>query len=138
VQNVVFQARAGTGKTVAFVINAIARCNPAWGHVQACIVSPTVVLNAQTAKVVEELAQGTGIRVAAAIDRNDPEYSLHAPITAQILCVTPGTLLGWCRASRGKRFIPSPEKIQVCFAISIRPRTVQWVHTVDPRALRIR
>ena len=124
-----FQQRAGTGKTVAFVINAIARCNPAWGHVQACIVSPTVLLNQQTAKVVEELAQGvqanagvvadlargTGIRVAAAIDRNDPAYSLQAPITAQILCATPGTLLGWCRATRGKKFIPNPEKIQVCF-----------------------
>lgn len=59
---------------MAFVINCITRCDPAYKGVQAVIISPTVLLNKQTAEVVEELAKGTGITVAAAIDRNDPEY----------------------------------------------------------------
>lgn len=73
-QNVVFQQRAGTGKTVAFVINCITRCNPKIEGVQAVILSPTVLLSKCTAEVVAELAAGTGITVAAAVDKSDPQY----------------------------------------------------------------
>mmetsp|Transcript_35511 Transcript_35511/g.92859 ORF Transcript_35511/g.92859 Transcript_35511/m.92859 type:complete len:608 (+) Transcript_35511:59-1882(+) len=114
IHNVVFQQRAGTGKTVAFVLNCITRCDPNFHGVQAIILSPTVILNDQTADIVKELTQGSGISVAAQIDRRSKKYALKAPIRAQILCSSPHPLKTWLRkGGRGKSYIPEPERIRV-------------------------
>lgn len=112
-QNIVFQQRAGTGKTVAFVVNVLSRVDKDRDGVQAIILSPTALLCQQTAEVINTtLATGTGIKAVAAI--NDRTLRLTAPIKEQILCATPKTALNWVTQSgRREKFIPDPTQIKV-------------------------
>jgi len=55
--DIIFQSQTGTGKTAAFAITMLSRCDPNIKGVQAVCVCHTIHLAQQTAKVVNQLAK---------------------------------------------------------------------------------
>ena len=61
--DIIVQAKAGNGKTAAFVFGLAIRINPNKYETQALILLPTVILADQVAEVVKNLTYHTGITV---------------------------------------------------------------------------
>eukprot|EP00007_Cunea_sp_BSH-02190019_P002064 CAMPEP_0174244426 /NCGR_PEP_ID=MMETSP0417-20130205/35225_1 /TAXON_ID=242541 /ORGANISM="Mayorella sp, Strain BSH-02190019" /LENGTH=514 /DNA_ID=CAMNT_0015324111 /DNA_START=39 /DNA_END=1580 /DNA_ORIENTATION=+ len=89
-RNVVGQAPTGTGKTAAFVLGALSKCDPNTDAPQALIVSPTRELTRQLYDVVLELGKFTKLKYQLVV----PDASgLTQAIRAQVVIGTPGKLL---------------------------------------------
>jgi len=61
--DMITQAKAGNGKTAAFVIGSVLRIDPTLHSTQLLILSPTQLLTDQTMEVVKNLTKNTGLIV---------------------------------------------------------------------------
>lgn len=97
----IYQSQAGTGKTAAFAITMLSRCNPAQKCPQAVCISHTIHLAQQTGEVLRELAQFTDIKVAVH-HKIDQGYMLQEgqKIQEQVLVITPGKMAGYCKQEK--------------------------------------
>lgn len=100
-KNLIAQAQSGTGKTAAFTLGMLSKCDPSKKVPQALCISPTRELAGQTAKVIAILGQFTGLEIQLAV--------LDAPapkkITAQIVVGTPGKVLDFLKRSMDPKTI---------------------------------
>jgi ATP-dependent RNA helicase DDX19/DBP5 len=97
--NGVFQAQSGSGKTVAFTLGMLSRCDASLEECQALCVSPTRELANQTMVVVETMGQNTGMRFRRAMPGFEVERGTK--ITEQVIVGTPGRVEMWLK----KKFI---------------------------------
>ena len=82
------QAKNGSGKTGAFGLAMLAAVDPNMQRVQALCMSPTRELAIQTTRVLQQLAQFTGIQSVSVI--GGVRYT--QPITSHIVVATPGKI----------------------------------------------
>lgn len=87
-QNVIAQSINGSGKTVAFLLAAAARVDPAVAGTQVICVSHTRELARQTFDVCQRLVQFTGISVGLAVK----ESGLPTSVSEHIVIGTHGTI----------------------------------------------
>jgi ATP-dependent RNA helicase DDX19/DBP5 len=97
--NGIFQAQSGSGKTVAFTLGMLSRCDASLKECQALCVSPTCELANQTMRVVETMGQNTGMRFRRAMPGFEVERGTK--ITEQVIVGTPGRVEMWLK----KKFI---------------------------------
>lgn len=114
--DMIYQAQAGTGKTAAFAITMLSRCDPKIKAVQAVCVCHTIHLAQQTAKVLSQLAQLSDIKVSChhGLDKVDgrAQFMLQKGerITQQVLIATTGKFLSYL--DRGTEHL-DPKQIRV-------------------------
>ena len=104
--NGIFQAQSGSGKTVAFSLGMLARCDPQLNESQALCVSHVRELGQQTYEVVEKIGKHTGLRMRRAMKGYEVEKGTK--ITEQIIIGTPGRVETWLK----KKFL-SPKHFKV-------------------------
>ena len=99
------RARAGTGKTAAFAVPALAAIDVSRAHVQSLILAPTRELALQAADVLSALAAAApppGISIAAFVggfpSRDDAARLKHA---VHVVCATPGRCAALARSRGG-------------------------------------
>jgi len=93
--NMIGQSQSGTGKTAAFVLNMLARCNLAEKAPQALVLAPSRELARQILGVVQVMGQFMqGLKVAQAIP--DPAQR-GKTIEGHIIVGTPGTVMDLIR-----------------------------------------
>ena len=99
------RARAGTGKTAAFAVPALAAVDVSRANVQSLILAPTRELALQAADVLSALASAApppGISVAAFVgglpSRDDAARLKHA---VHVVCATPGRCAALATRARG-------------------------------------
>jgi ATP-dependent RNA helicase DeaD len=93
-RDVIAQAQTGSGKTLAFGLPLLETCDPADGHVQALVLTPTRELARQVGAVLHDLAQGSGLRVLllyGGVSLVNQEKSLKAG--THVVVGTPGRVL---------------------------------------------
>ena len=97
-RDLIGQARAGSGKTLAFAVPLAERCDPSLRQVQALVLLPTRELAIQVAGVVEALTSSRQIRVAL-LYGGRPLRSQYAALRngAQVVVGTPGRMLDHLR-----------------------------------------
>ncbi|KAJ0872762.1 putative RNA helicase [Helianthus annuus] len=94
-KSLVAQARNGSGKTTCFVLGMLSRVDPKLGAPQALCVCPTRELAIQNMEVLLKLGKYTGITSELAIPADKASYipvAKRAPMTAQVIIGTPGTV----------------------------------------------
>ncbi len=91
-QDVIGQARTGTGKTLAFGLPLLHRIDPDKGHVQALIVAPTRELTAQVCEDLQ-IGEARGLHVTSVYGGVPIEPQFEALKTAHVVVGTPGRLL---------------------------------------------
>lgn len=105
--NMVGQSQAGTGKTAAFALTMLSRCDFSLNEVQAICLAPARELARQILDNVKVMGKYTGVTtqlvVKDSIERNQR-------VNAHILVGTPGTMLGLIKkrqinASKVKIFV---------------------------------
>ncbi|HZG57530.1 DEAD/DEAH box helicase, partial [Paenibacillus sp.] len=90
----VIRSRTGTGKTLAFLLPALERIDPAVDKLQALIVTPTAELAMQIFGEAQGLMEGTKLRAAALIGGASLQRQLDKLKThPQLVVGTPGRLL---------------------------------------------
>ena len=104
--NGIFQAQSGSGKTVAFSLGMLARCDPQLNESQALCVSHVRELGQQTYEVVEKIGKHTGLRMRRAMKGYEVEKGTK--ITEQIIIGTPGRVETWLK----KKFL-SPKHFKI-------------------------
>jgi ATP-dependent RNA helicase DDX19/DBP5 len=93
--NGVFQAQSGSGKTVAFTLGMLSRCDPNLHKCQALCVSPTRELAHQTMEVVEKMGKNTGMLFRRAMKGFEVERGTK--INEHIIVGTPGRVETWLK-----------------------------------------
>lgn len=88
--NLIGQSQSGTGKTAAFVLTMLMRCDPTKNTPQAICIAPSRELARQIMDVVREMAKFSTITTAFAIP--DPNVK-PTKIDAQVVIATPGKLV---------------------------------------------
>lgn len=92
-QNLIGQSQSGTGKTIAFMLNILARIDVSSPKPQALVLAPTRELARQIAGVAEIMGvflKDKGFKVAEAV----PDPSKRGqPIEGQVVVGTPGTVM---------------------------------------------
>ncbi|KAF2462163.1 P-loop containing nucleoside triphosphate hydrolase protein [Lineolata rhizophorae] len=93
--NMIAQSQSGTGKTAAFVLNMLSRCDMTMPVPQALVLAPSRELARQIVGVVQQMGQFVqGLNVVAAVP--DPRQR-NQQITGQIVVGTPGTVMDMIR-----------------------------------------
>ncbi len=94
-EDVIGQARTGTGKTAAFVVPLVERLDPSLKAVQAIVLAPTRELAVQVARVFKSLARARrGLRVVAIYGGAGYGPQLRAlDRGAQVVVGTPGRVI---------------------------------------------
>ena len=87
--NLIAQAQSGTGKTAAFSLGMLSKCDPTKKFPQAICISPTRELARQLSQVIAEIGKFTDIGVQLIIQ----EAEIPKQITSQIVVGTPGKVL---------------------------------------------
>jgi ATP-dependent RNA helicase DDX19/DBP5 len=93
--NGIFQAQSGSGKTVAFVLGMLSKCDPALHECQALCVSPRRELAEQTMKVVEQMGKHAGLRFRRAMQGFEIERG--SKVNEQVVVGTPGRVDSWIK-----------------------------------------
>ena len=97
-EDLIGQAQTGTGKTAAFGIPIVEKIDPASGHVQALVLTPTRELCVQVTEEIARIGRFRGIRSVAiyggsSMDRQITELRRGA----QVVVGTPGRVLDLIR-----------------------------------------
>lgn len=92
-KNLIAQAQSGTGKTAAFVLGMLSRCDPEIKFPQALCVCPTRELARQIQTVIAQMGQFTNLKIQLIL--KEEEYP--KTIDSQILVGTPGRFLDLIR-----------------------------------------
>lgn len=97
-KNLIAQAHNGSGKTTCFVLGMLSRVDPNLKAPQALCICPTRELAIQNMEVLQKMGKYTGILAEAAVPMDSTNYmpiAKRAPVTAQIVIGTPGTIKKW-------------------------------------------
>jgi ATP-dependent RNA helicase DeaD len=97
-KDVIGQAQTGTGKTAAFGIPMIEKIDPAQGHVQALVLSPTRELCVQVTDELNRIGQFRNVRAVPIYGGSSMERQITGlKRGAQIVVGTPGRVLDLIR-----------------------------------------
>ena len=97
-KDVIGQAQTGTGKTAAFGIPIVEKTDPAQGHVQALILTPTRELCVQVAEEVEQIGHFRNVRTVAIYGGSSMDKQISGlKHGAQVVIGTPGRVLDLIR-----------------------------------------
>ncbi|XP_057463762.1 DEAD-box ATP-dependent RNA helicase 38-like [Actinidia eriantha] len=102
-KHLIAQAHNGSGKTTCFVLGMLSRIDPKASVPQALCICPTRELAIQNMEVLKKMGKHTGITSECAIPMDSTNYipiSKRAPITAQVVIGTPGTINKWVTARK--------------------------------------
>lgn len=92
--NFIGQSQSGTGKTAAFSLSMLSRIDLEVQRPQALCLSPARELARQTMDVIQTMGKYTGITTSLAVPES---VEKGAPVTAQLVVGTPGTVLDLIR-----------------------------------------
>ncbi|XP_071700612.1 DEAD-box ATP-dependent RNA helicase 38-like [Rutidosis leptorrhynchoides] len=101
-KGLIAQAHNGSGKTTCFVLGMLSRVEPKLDAPQALCICPTRELAMQNMEVLKKMGKFTGITSELAIaDRENPiSVFKRAPVTAQVVIGTTGTVNKWIAAKK--------------------------------------
>ncbi|CAL5350866.1 unnamed protein product [Camellia sinensis] len=102
-KHLIAQAHNGFGKTTCFVLGMLSRVDPKLTAPQALCICPTRELAIQNMEVLKKMGNYTGITPECAIpmdSSNCVPISKRAPVTAQVVIGTPGTINKWVTAKK--------------------------------------
>ncbi|KAJ0645319.1 putative RNA helicase [Helianthus annuus] len=102
-KNLIAQAHNGSGKTTCFVLGMLSRVDPKLGAPQALCICPTRELAIQNMEVLLKMGKFTGITSELGLPADKANYipiSKRAPVTAQVIIGTPGTINKWIAAKK--------------------------------------
>ncbi|KAL4560445.1 hypothetical protein LXL04_032596 [Taraxacum kok-saghyz] len=102
-KNLIAQAHNGSGKTTCFVLGMLSRVDPKLGVPQALCICPTRELAIQNMEVLLKMGKFTGITSELGLPADKANYipiSKRAPVTAQVIIGTPGTINKWITAKK--------------------------------------
>ncbi|EXB75944.1 DEAD-box ATP-dependent RNA helicase 38 [Morus notabilis] len=102
-KDLIAQAHNGSGKTTCFVLGMLSRVDPKLTAPQALCICPTRELAIQNMEVLRKMGKYTGITSECAVPMDSRDYmpiSKRAPISAQIVIGTPGTIKKWMSAKK--------------------------------------
>ncbi len=109
-RDLIGQAQTGTGKTAAFALPLLQKCDAGQTYTQALILEPTRELAIQVAGGIHDLAKHTGLRVVPVYGGQPLDRQFRALRDgAQIVVGTPGRVLDHLR-----RGTLSLEHVQIC------------------------
>ncbi|KAJ7972299.1 DEAD-box ATP-dependent RNA helicase-like protein [Quillaja saponaria] len=94
-KDLIAQAHNGSGKTTCFVLGMLSRVDPKQQAPQALCICPTRELAIQNIEVLRKMGKYTGISSECAVpmdSRDTLSISKRAPIMAQVVIGTPGTI----------------------------------------------
>jgi ATP-dependent RNA helicase DDX19/DBP5 len=91
----IFQAQSGSGKTVAFALGMLSRCDPQVQECQALCISPTRELADQTMTVLETMGKHTGLSFRRAMQGYELERGTK--VNEQVIVGTPGKVENWIK-----------------------------------------
>lgn len=97
-KDLIAQAHNGSGKTTCFVLGMLSRVDPKLEAPQALCICPTRELAIQNMEVLRKMGKYTGISSECAVPMDSTNYmsiAKRAPVTAQIVIGTPGTIKKW-------------------------------------------
>lgn len=97
-RDLIAQAHNGSGKTTCFVLGMLSRVDPKLQAPQALCICPTRELAIQNTEVLRKMGKYTGIASECAVpmdSRDALPISKRAPIMAQVVIGTPGTIKKW-------------------------------------------
>ncbi|XP_061337686.1 DEAD-box ATP-dependent RNA helicase 38 [Gastrolobium bilobum] len=97
-RDLIAQAHNGSGKTTCFVLGMLSRVDPKLQAPQAFCICPTRELAIQNTEVLRKMGKYTGISSECAIpadSRDALPIAKRAPIMAQVVIGTPGTINKW-------------------------------------------
>ncbi len=97
-KDIIGQAQTGTGKTAAFGIPMIEKCEPGQSYIQGLVVTPTRELAVQVAEELNTLGQYSNIRALPIYGGQNIERQIKAlKNKPQIIVATPGRLMDHMR-----------------------------------------
>jgi ATP-dependent RNA helicase DeaD len=97
-EDLIGQAQTGTGKTAAFGIPIVEKVEPAAGHVQALVLTPTRELCVQVDDEIGRIGRLRGVRTVAIYGGSSMERQIEALRRgAQVVVGTPGRVLDLVR-----------------------------------------
>ncbi|KAA8516628.1 hypothetical protein F0562_016866 [Nyssa sinensis] len=102
-KNLITQAYSGSGKTTCFVLGMLSRVDPKLSAPQALCICPSRELAIQNMEVLLKMGKYTGITAECAVPLDNSNYipiSKRAPVTAQVVIGTPGTINKWVTAKK--------------------------------------
>ncbi|GKV37622.1 hypothetical protein SLEP1_g45627 [Rubroshorea leprosula] len=100
-KDLIAQAHNGSGKTTCFVLGMLSRADPNLKVPQAICLCPTRELAVQNLAVLQKMGRHTGITSECAVPQeNSLPITKRAPITAQVVIGTPGTIKRWMSAKK--------------------------------------
>ncbi|EXB93970.1 DEAD-box ATP-dependent RNA helicase 38 [Morus notabilis] len=102
-KDLIAQAHNGSGKTTCFVLGMLSRVDPNLKAPQALCICPTRELAIQNMEVLRKMGKYAGITSECAVPMDSRDYmpiSKRAPISAQIVIGTPGTIKKWMSAKK--------------------------------------
>ncbi|CAN8279083.1 unnamed protein product [Cochlearia groenlandica] len=96
-KHLIAQAHNGSGKTTCFVLGMLSRVDTALREPQALCICPTRELANQNMEVLQKMGKFTGITAELAVPETTRGVSIarRAPVSAQVVIGTPGTLKKW-------------------------------------------
>eukprot|EP00397_Hematodinium_sp_SG-2012_P023963 GEMP01024940.1.p1 GENE.GEMP01024940.1~~GEMP01024940.1.p1 ORF type:complete len:473 (+),score=83.43 GEMP01024940.1:122-1540(+) len=102
-ENMVAQAQNGVGKTACFALAMLSIVDTAQAYPQAVVLAPTRELIIQTCDVISQLGQYINVQCRSLLPRPAERnvLSREEPVTAHIVCGTPGKVSDLCK----KRFV---------------------------------
>lgn len=97
-RDIIGQAQTGTGKTAAFALPLLQRCDPSIEGVQALVLEPTRELATQVGGGIFDYGRYTGLRVASIFGGQPFDRQIRAlQAGAQVVVGTPGRILDHLR-----------------------------------------
>ncbi|PWA42106.1 P-loop containing nucleoside triphosphate hydrolases superfamily protein [Artemisia annua] len=102
-KNLIAQAHNGSGKTTCFVLGMLSRIDPKLAAPQALCICPTRELAIQNMEVLLKMGKFTGITSELGLPPDKANYisnAKRAPVTAQVIIGTPGTINSWITAKK--------------------------------------
>ncbi|KAI8009120.1 DEAD-box ATP-dependent RNA helicase 38 [Camellia lanceoleosa] len=102
-KHLIAQAHNGSGKTTCFVLGMLSRVDPKLIASSALRFRPTRELAIQNMEVLKKMGNYTGITSKCAIPMDGSNYvpiSKRAPVTAQVVIGTPGTINKWATTKK--------------------------------------
>ncbi|XP_061343695.1 DEAD-box ATP-dependent RNA helicase 38-like [Gastrolobium bilobum] len=97
-RDLIAQAHNGSGKTTCFLLGMLSRVDPKLQAPQAFCICPTRELAIQNTEVLRKMGKYTGISSECAIPADSRDVlpiAKRAPIMAQVVIGTPGTINKW-------------------------------------------
>lgn len=102
-KHILARAKNGTGKTAAYLIPLLEKCDPDKSEIQALVLVPTRELALQTSQICKELGKHLGVQVmvtTGGTSLKDDIMRLYNPV--HIIIATPGRILDLMRKGVAK------------------------------------